>query len=103
MTLLIAVLAAVFSTLAWYLTSGKRELKLGFLSLMLWGASLMWLVDAVFEYIELGAEFFTPAPAEMLNDLFLGLSAVALALVIWIVVLLFKDPEGAVSRKLFKK
>lgn len=39
----------------------------------------MWLVDAIFEYAELGAEFFTPAPIDMLYDFYLGLSVIALA------------------------
>ena len=70
---------------------------------MFWGASLMWLGDAIFEYMELGAEYFTPAAADMLNDLFLGLSVIALALVIWLVILLVKDPKGVVRAQLFKK
>ena len=56
----------------------------------------MWLVDAIFEYAELGTEYFTPAPADMLNDAFLGLSVVALGLVIWIVRLVATDPKGSV-------
>ena len=63
----------------------------------------MWLVDAITEYIELGAEYFTPEAADMLNDAFLGLSVIALAMVIWIVVLLIKDPEGIVRKELFSK
>ena len=63
----------------------------------------MWLVDAIFEYVELGAEYFTPAPADMLNDFFLGLSVVALGLIIWIVALLIKDPKGVIKAKLFTK
>lgn len=65
---------------------------------MYWGASLMWLVDAVVEYMELGAEFFTPAPADMLNDAYLGLSVVALGLVIWIVLIMIKDPKGFIRK-----
>lgn len=49
----------------------------------------MWLVDAIAEYAELGAEYFTPAAADMLNDAFLGVSVVALALVIWLARLLW--------------
>ena len=30
----------------------------------------MWFVDAVFEYSELKAAYFTPAPEDMLNDAF---------------------------------
>ena len=39
----------------------------------------------------------------MLNDLFLGLSATVLALVIWVVILLVKDPEGVVRQSLRKR
>jgi hypothetical protein len=63
----------------------------------------MWLVDAIFEYSELGAEFFAPAPIDMLNDLYLGLSVVALGLIIWLVILLVKDPKGVVKATLFKR
>lgn len=70
---------------------------------MYWGASIMWFVDAIFEYAELKEEYFTPAPIDMLNDFFLGLSVVALGLIIWIVVLLVSDPKGVVKSVLFKK
>ncbi|MBP5725818.1 MAG: hypothetical protein J6Y48_01960 [Clostridia bacterium] len=103
MTLLVSVFAAVISTVLWYKNAPKNELKLGILCWLFWGASLMWLVDAIFEYVELKAAYFTPEPADMLNDLFLGLSVVALALVIWLVVLLVKDPKGVVKNALFRK
>ncbi len=103
MTLLIAVFAAVISTLVWYKSETARRLKVGVLCWMFWGASLMWLGDALFEYVELQAEYFTPAPADMLNDLFLGLSVVALAMVIWLAVLLVKDPNGVIKERLSHK
>lgn len=103
MTLLIAVFAAVISTVVWYRMALKDEMKVSILCLMYWGASLMWLVDAIAEYMELGAEYFTPAGADMLNDLYLGLSVVALGLVIWLIILLVKDPKGVVKATLFKK
>lgn len=103
MTLLITVFAAVISTVIWYMNAERSELKLGTLSLMYWGASLMWLVDAVFEFAELKAAYFTPEPSDMLNDMFLGLSAVALGLVIWLVVLLIKDPKGVIKNMLIRK
>ena len=102
MTLLITIFAAVAATVKWY----KREddsMKLGILLFMYWGASLMWFVDAIFEYAELGAEYFTPAVEDMLNDTFLGLSAVALGLVIWLVRLLILDPKGVIRASLMKK
>ena len=100
MTLLTTLFAAVIATVIWYKTAPKSEMKIGVLCWLYWGASLMWLVDALFEYAELHAEYFTPAPADMLNDFFLGLSVVALGLVIWIVVLLVKDPKGVVKATL---
>lgn len=103
MTLLTAVFAAVICTVIWYKSESARELKIGVLCWMFWGAALMWLADAIFEYAELGAEYFAPAAEEMLNDLFLGLSVIALALVIWLVILLIKDPKGVVKAQLFKK
>ena len=39
----------------------------------------------------------------MLNDAFLGFSVVALALIIWIVIVLVKDPRGTVRTALLKK
>lgn len=101
MTLLITVFAAIISTVVWYVRSNSN-MQLGTLSLMLWGASLMWLVDAVAEYIEVGAAYFTPAPVDMLNDSYLGMSVVALALVIWLVVVLVKDPTGRLKAALKK-
>ena len=70
---------------------------------MFWGASIMWLVDAIFEYAELKEAYFTPAPADMLNDAFLGLSVIALALVIWLVRLLIADPKGSVRAALSRR
>ena len=102
MTLLIAVFAAIISTIVWYQSPARQEMKLGMLSLMFWGASLMWFVDAIFEYAELQEKFFTPEVKDMLNDTFLGFSVVALGLVIWLVVLLAKDPKGVVKSTLYK-
>lgn len=102
MTLLITVFAAVIATAKWYFRKND-DARLGILCFMYWGASIMWLVDAVAEYIELGAEYFSPAPVDMLNDAFLGLSVVALGLVVWVVRLLILDPRGSVRRSLLKE
>lgn len=103
MTLLTTVFAAIISTIVWYMNAPKSKMKLGVLCWLYWGAALMWFVDAIFEYAELGAEYFTPAPTDMLNDFFLGLSVVALGLMIWLIVVLVKDPKGVVKASLFKK
>lgn len=103
MTLLITLFAAIISTVIWYLRPGSRGLMIGKLCLMYWGAALMWTVDAVAEYIELKDEFFTPAAADMLNDSFLGLAVVALGLLIWLAMLLIKDPKNVLRGELLKK
>lgn len=103
MTLLSVIFAAIISTIIWYKTAPKSEMKIGTLCLIYWGASLMWFVDAVFEYAEIGAEYFNPAPADMLNDFYLGLSVIAFGLIIWLVILFVKDPKGVVKAALFKK
>ena len=99
MTLLITVVAAVITTALWY-NRKNNDMQLHVLMFMFWGASLMWLVDAIFEYAELRAEYFTHALDDMINDTFLGFSVVALALVIWIVFVLIKDPKGVIRKSL---
>ena len=103
MTLLTSVFAAIICTIIWYKTAPQSVMKIGILCWMYWGASIMWLVDAIFEYIELKDEYFRPSPEDMLNDLYLGLSVVALGLIIWLIILLIKDPKGVVKNALTKK
>ena len=103
MTLLLTILAAVTVTIIWYSSEKARELKISTLVFMFWGASLMWLVDAVVEFIEIRDAYFTPAAEDMLNDAFLGVSVIALALVIWIVTLLIKDPKHVIFKRQQKK
>lgn len=103
MTLLLTVIAAIIATTIWYTSEKARQVKVGLLCFMFWGASLMWMCDAVFEYMEIRAEYFAPALEDMINDSFLGLSVIALALIVWVVVLLVKDPLGTVKANLKKK
>ena len=98
MTLLVTAFAAIISTVLWYQKENRKELRLGMLSLMYWGASIMWFVDAIFEYAELHAAYFTPDPLDMLNDAFLGFAVIALGLIIWLISLLIKDPKGVVRK-----
>ena len=102
MTLLITLFAAVITTVLWY-NRKNDDMQLGSLALMFWGASIMWFVDAIFEYAELGAAYFTPVAEDMLNDTFLGIAVVAFALVIWTVRYLIKDPKGVVRAAILKK
>ena len=103
MTLLITLFAAILCTVLWYRKAPQDEMKISVLCFLYWGASLMWFADAIYEYADLGAAFFAPAPIDMLNDLFLGLSVIALGLVVWLVVLLIKDPRGVIKGMFQKK
>lgn len=103
MTLLTTFFAAIFSTLLWYTNDKLRELKISSLCFMYWGASIMWFVDAIYEYIELRDLYFTPAPLDMLNDFFLGLSVVAFGLFIWLVQILISDPNGIIHKAIQKQ
>ena len=103
MALVITIFAAIISTVVWYVGAPiTRKFYVGILALMYWGASIMWLVDAIVEYSEVGAEFFMQDGANMLKDLYLGLSVVALGLIIWLVILLIKDPRGVVKKAILK-
>jgi len=103
LTLLVTVFAAVITAIIWYNKLPSDDMRVGMLSLMYWGASLMWLVDAIAEFVRSGAEMFRVSAGDMLNDLFLGLSAVALGLVIWLVSVLIRDPKGNLRAALLKK
>jgi EamA domain-containing membrane protein RarD len=91
MTLLLTIIAGIVTTIIWY-KNEQSKLSLGTLSLMYWGASIMWFIDAIFEYAEMGAEYFNQPIADIFNDLLLGVCVVVLGLLIWLVVLLIKDP-----------
>jgi len=101
MTLVIALFAAVASTLLWYCSS--NVLRFDLLCWMFWGASVMWLVDLCFDYAAHGAAVFSPTPLQMMNDIYLGLSVIAVALVIWTLFLLVKDPKGVLRERLLRK
>jgi hypothetical protein len=58
MWLIMTALAAVIATAIWYMNAPGDKYKLGLLSLMLWGATIMWLVDHVIAYLTKGGEFF---------------------------------------------
>lgn len=92
MCLLITVFAALAATIVWYLTTAKVELHLGKLSLMYWGAALMWMVDGVAAVME--GEPFLDLSA---GDALLGLLVMLCGLAAWVAILLVKDPRKVLS------
>ncbi len=63
----------------------------------------MGLADFVFEYAELKVDYFNQSFESILNDSLLGLTVVKIGLVIWLVILLIKDPDGVFEKKFTKK
>lgn len=102
MTLLITLISAVCATAVWYFNSNRDKYKLGTLSLMYWGAGLMWFVDFVFEYAELKADYFVQEFTDILNDTLLGITVVVLGMIIWLAILIIKDPNKVIEKKLTK-
>ena len=58
MTLLICVFAAIIATVKWYQRKDD-SMMFGVPCVLFWGASLMWLGDAIFGYLEDGAAFLS--------------------------------------------
>jgi hypothetical protein len=98
MWLLLTALAALITSALWYVNAPSDKYKLGFLSLIYWGATLMWLVDHVMAYVQEGGPFFEIS-AEATA---VGLSVLVLGLVVWLVRLLACDPKR-VLQTVFKK
>ena len=97
MWLILTALAAVITTVVWYLQAPEDRYKVGLLSLAFWGATIMWLVDHIMAYRTEGGEFF-----ELNQDAtMLGVYVILLALIFWLLILLISDPKG-VLRKLIR-
>lgn len=88
MCLVITAFAAVVCTAIWYFKHHEKELRLGMLSLMYWGAALMWVVDGFFCVAE-GEPFLDLS----MNDALLGVVIVLCGLVLWLAVVLCSDPK----------
>ncbi len=98
MFLIMTSLAAVITTIIWYAKSPNDKYKLGLLSLMFWGATIMWLVDHIMAFASEGGEFF-----EINTDAtMLGFAVIVLALTVWAIVLVISDPKKVLSTVLKK-
>lgn len=103
MTLVISTIAAVVFTFLWYRNSPENIYRYDIPSFMFWGASLMWFVDFVFELFEEGVEYFEISTADLISDTVLGIVIVTVAMVIWVVVLIAKDPKNVLFKKAVAK
>ncbi|AGG07043.1 MULTISPECIES: hypothetical protein [Dehalococcoides] len=99
MWLIMTLVAALITTAIWYIKAPDDKYKLGFLSLMFWGASIMWLVDHVIAYLQEGGEFL-----EINQDaILLGVSVIIFGLLVWEISLLLSDPKGVIKKILVKQ
>lgn len=94
MFFVIVALAAIISTLIWYIKDTEGKYKLGFLSLMLWGTTAMMFIDHLIRYIIERGELLEVN----LGASLLGLVLVIVALIIWEFALLRGDPKGVLRR-----
>jgi len=94
MWLIVTSLAAVITTAIWYIKAPEDKYKLGFLSLIFWGATLMWFVDHLMGYLMEGGAFLEVN----LGATILGLVVIIVALIIWEIALLRDDPKGVLKR-----
>lgn len=85
MWLITTLLAAIIVTILWF--SAPKKYKLDLLSLMLWGATIMILVDHVLGYT--GGEFFVMETEGIItNGFLLGVVMLIPVFVVWGIILL---------------
>jgi peptidoglycan biosynthesis protein MviN/MurJ (putative lipid II flippase) len=94
MWFIMTALAAVVTTTIWHIKAPEDKYKLGFLSLIFWGATVMWFVDHLMAYLAEREEFFEIN----LDATTLGLVVIIVALIVWEIALLLGDPKGVFKR-----
>lgn len=95
MWLIILAFAAAIVTPIWYSKAEEDKYMLKFLCLILWGATIMAFVDRMINFLVEGETFFELT----LEATVLGFIMLTIALIIWEIILLFKDPKGILHKK----
>ena len=91
MWLITTLIAAIAVTAAWYFT--KRNYRLDLLSLMLWGTSIMILVDHILGYE--GGEFIELETEGLItNGALLGIVMLLPIFILWEIVLILTKPKA---------
>ncbi|MEX2750764.1 MAG: hypothetical protein Q6366_002650 [Candidatus Freyarchaeota archaeon] len=86
MWLITTCIAAIGATAAWFVA--PKKYKLGFLSLMLWGASIMIFIDHILGYE--GGEFIKMTTDGMItNSTVLGIAMLIPIFIIWEIYVVF--------------
>ena len=95
MWLIILAFAAAIATPIWYSMAEDDKYLLRLLCLILWGATIMVLVDHVMGYLMEGGEFLELT----LDATVLGFAMLTAALVIWEIILILKDPKKVLYKR----
>ncbi len=95
MWLIVIAFAAVVATALWYSKAENDKYMLKFLSLLLWGATIMVFVDHAIGYLTEGSEFLDMS----IDAVVLGFVMVLGALILWEIALLLKDPKQVIRRR----
>ena len=88
MWLITTLVSSLIATLLWYLL--KKKYKLGFLSLMLWGATIMILVDHLLGY-EGGQFLELETDGLVRSGTFLGILMLIPVFIIWLMALVIPN------------
>ena len=96
MWLLTTLIVAICETILWYVT--PKLYKLDLLSLMLWGAVFMILVDHVVGY-ESESFFEMETKGLISSGLLLGFVMLLPVFILWIIVLVINKPKEAINRR----
>jgi len=92
MWLITTFIAALTATLLWFLL--KKKYKLGFLSLMLWGATIMILVDHLLGYK--GGNFLEVETDGMIKSgTLLGIAMLIPIIFIWLIAIFISKLKGS--------
>jgi Na+-driven multidrug efflux pump len=96
MWLLVLGYTAVITTVLWYVYRARGEdLCLNYLSIILWGATVMFFIDSLYSYLN-GEEFIEIS----VDAAVLGFSLLLVALVVWLFILFLKDPKRVFRKAL---
>lgn len=94
MTLLIIWCAAIISTVVKLKWDKQNQQHVSTLALIYWGASLMWVIDAMYQYIELRDKYWSDLVKNSISDLYLGILMIAIGVIMW---------QGMIQIKGFKE
>ena len=102
MCLLLTALAAVVTTIVWYVHAPADKYKVSVLCMIYWGATLMWCVDGIACLIE-GEQFIeTQKASAVADDALLGFTVIVCGMIVWTIALLIKDPKNVLGRMFTK-